>query len=145
VREIAEGSISGETVFGTIAEATTRSIAEARAGEDEEDPDRRRAGRRGHRQSGGDRDQGVLAEEQQAAAFEAVGEGAAEERGDDQRPQLGEADQPGEEGRAGEHEHLVGQRDQRRLGAEPGDHGAQRDQAEVARLAQGLDVHRYPG
>jgi hypothetical protein len=74
-----------------------------------------------------------------------VGEGAAEERGDDQGAQLGGADQAGEEGRAGDHGHLQGQRDQGRLGAEAGDQRARGEQPEVARLAQGLDVHRYPG
>jgi len=94
---------------------------------------------------GADHDQGDLAVEEQPAAVETVGEGAAEERGDDQRAELGGADQPGEEGRAGDHEHLVGERDEGRLGAEAGDQRAHREQAEIPRLAQGLDVDRYTG
>ena len=125
--------------------ALDRRGARHRRGEDEEDPDRRRAERRGDRQGGGDRDQGELAEEQQPTAVDAVGEGAAEERGDDQRAELGGADQADEEGRAGDHEHLVGERDQGRLGTEAGDQRARREQAKIPRLAQGLDVDRYTG
>ncbi len=146
--EIAAGRRSLETVLGTVAERATRSTAEAPAIAAARTKRIQTGGgpsRRGDRQGGGDRDQGELAEEQQAAAVEAVGEGAAEERGDDQRAELGGADQADEEGRAGDHEHLVGERDQGRLGAEAGDQRARREQAEIARLAQGLDVDRYTG
>ena len=91
-----------------------------RGGEQEEDPDRRRAGERRHGQGQGDHDQRDLAAEQQEAAVEAVRERPAEQRGDDQRHQLGAAEQTGEKNRVGDHEHLVGQSDQGRLGAEPG-------------------------
>ncbi len=75
-----------------------------------------------------------------AAAIVAVGEGAAEERGDDQRHQLGGAEQAGEEGRVGEHEDPEGQSDERRLGAEAGDQRTGREEAEVSRFAQRTDI-----
>ena len=82
-----------------------------------------------------------LVEQQQPAPVEAVGDRAAEEREDDQRRELDRAEQARQERRAGLRVELERQRDERGLGAEPGDEVARDEESQVARLAQRGDVN----
>ena len=79
--------------------------------------------------------------EQQATAIHPVGERAAEQGDDDERHELDEPDQTDEERRSGQDEHLVRERDQRHLGPDAGDDPADREQAEIARVAKRARVH----
>ena len=90
-----------------------------------------------------DRHQCDLGEEQEAAAVEAVGERAAEQRQGDQGPELHQPEQAGEERRAGGDVDLVGEGDERGLGAEAGDERAEGEQSEVARFFEGAGVDCY--
>ena len=110
-------------------------------GDDEEDRDRRRPGGRADDQAERRQRLHELRGEQQATAIHPVGERAAEQGDDDERHELDEPDQTDEERRSGEDEHLVRERDQRHLGPDPGDDPADREQAEIARVAKRARVH----
>ena len=74
----------------------------------------------------------------------AIGKGAAVERGRHERGQLDRAEQAGEERRVRHDVHLVRERDERRLRAEPRQEGPELQEAVVARLAQRADVDEQP-
>ena len=83
--------------------------------------------------------------EQEAAAIDAVGDRAAEQRDDDHRPELGRADQPDERRRVGQRVDLEGHGDERGLVSQAGDDRAELDDPVVARAAERGDVGRDRG
>ena len=136
-------SSRGSTRLGMIAERTTfwTALKPASAPPSTYSPQQRRiAGERDRRQPGGCGDEPDLHEQQQHAAVEAVGDGAAEERHRDQRHQLDRPEQAGEERRPGLEVDLERQRDEHGLRAEPGDELSEDEQPQVARGAQRREV-----
>ena len=85
-----------------------------------------------------------LGAEQEPAAVEPVGNRTAVEGKDDQWTKLDRSKQACEERRPRDDVDLVGQCNERRLGAEAGEEGAGLEQAEVARLAQRANVDDEP-
>ena len=86
-----------------------------------------------------------LGAEQQLAAVDGVGGGAAEEGGEQQRHQLHRAEQPDREGRAGELEDLEGDGDVGDHAADQGHELPDVEGAVVAMAAQRSDVDQHGG
>ena len=97
------------------------------------EPRRQREPRRGQHETD-------LVEQEQRAAVNPVGDRPSEERGGHERDDLDRAEQPDEQRRMRLHVDLVGQRDERRLRAEPRDEAAKHDQAQVAAVAQWREI-----
>jgi hypothetical protein len=89
-------------------------------------------GQRGRAERGRHRHKCDLIEQQQPAAVRPVRQRPAEQRHRDERPELDRAEQTGEQRRPRLDVDLVGQRDERRLRAEPGDEVAQDEPAQLA-------------
>jgi hypothetical protein len=78
--------------------------------------------------------------EEEAAPVDGVGERASDERDADERKQGAEAEQPDRQGRVGELEDLVRNRDEAELSAEDGNRLSDPEPPEGPRLAQRTEV-----
>lgn len=107
-------------------------------------PDRGIADRGRRRQRRRRQHEAHLVEEQQLAPVDPVGDGAAQERGGDERRQLDGSEEPDQQRRPRLDVHLVGQRDERRLRAEARQEAPHYDEPEVAALAQRSEIGSQP-
>ncbi len=105
-------------------------------------PDGRSPEARGDREQAAARREAHVGRDHEPAAIDGVGEGAAHERGQQQRPELGQPQEADRERRMGQRVHLVRQGD-------VGDHAAQKrhelggvEQPVVAVPAKRGEVHR---
>ena len=102
------------------------------------------AGEGRRRQPAGGQEHPDLIEDQQPAAIHAVRDRAAEQRHRDQRPELDGPEQADEERRVGLDVQLIGQRDEGRLGAHPGDEVPADDEPEVTAVAKRGEIRQQP-
>ena len=141
----AAGMSSRETRFGTIAVRATFCSAPKPASRPPSTYSRSTGGSpisAAAHSAAGQRDERDLVEQQQPAAVHAVGERPADERHQDQRPELGRAEQAGQQRRVRLRVDLKRQRDERGLRPEARDEVAQHEQPQLARGAQRAEVRR---